>query len=182
MYFYFFNHVVCRPEVHLNFDDDLLEDVSGNHLPVMMENVTPYRGAAYFNGQSKILINRFSNTDFRGNLVIKMRYKEDLRGASANSLQALVTNGECGEDPSVIVAKMPGYVLLGAKTSVTKSFALPVVVSLSYIVASFRSKFNLACILVSKHDKEYVGLDARKPVFRSLGTTKTHTSLRILAD
>ena len=121
---------MCRPEVHLNFDDDLLEDVSGNHLPVIMENVTPYRGAAYFNGQSKILINRFSNTDFHGNLVIKMRYKEDLRDASANSLQALVTNGECGEDPSVIVAKMPGYVLLGAKTSVTKSFALPVVVSL----------------------------------------------------
>ena len=65
---------------------------------------------------------------FGGHLVIKFRYKEDLRGSTASSLQALVTNGDCGGDPSIIVAKMLGYVLLGSKTAETKTFAMPVVV------------------------------------------------------
>ena len=115
--------------MHLDFDDGRIEDKSGNHIPIQAENVMPFRGSAYFNGQSRLLINRFSNVAFHGHLVVKMRYKEDLRGSTAGSLQALVTNGDCGGDPSIIVAKMPGYVLLGAKTSTTKSFAMPVVVS-----------------------------------------------------
>ena len=118
----------CRPELHLDFDDGTITDRSGNHLPIFSEGVIPYGGAAYFNGNARLLINRFSNMAFGGHLVIKFRYKEDLRGSTAGSLQALVTNGDCGEDPSIIVAKMMGYVLLGSKTSSTRTFAMPVVV------------------------------------------------------
>ena len=47
---------------------------------------------------------------------------------TAHALQALITNGDCGDDPSIIIAKMPGYVLCGAKTHRPKSFALPTTV------------------------------------------------------
>ena len=50
------------------------------------------------------------------------------QGPTAQALQALVTNGDCGDDPSIIIAKMPGYVLCGAKTDQPKSFALPTLV------------------------------------------------------
>ncbi|XP_045174634.2 sushi, von Willebrand factor type A, EGF and pentraxin domain-containing protein 1-like [Mercenaria mercenaria] len=116
---------VCRPEIHLNFDNDDTEDHSGRNVYIINEGVRPYKGAAYFDGNSRLLVNRFSNTAFHGNFVIKLRYKEKLEGPTANALQALVTNGDCGDDPSIIIAKMPGYVMCGAKTSRPKSFALP---------------------------------------------------------
>lgn len=118
---------VCRPELYLNFDNDAITDLSGNNLYIVNEGVKAFNGSAYFDGSSRLLINRFSNTAFHGYLVIKFRYKEHLQGPKANSLQALVTNGDCGDDPSIIIAKMPGYVLCGAKTNQPKSFALPVV-------------------------------------------------------
>lgn len=134
--------VECRPELHMDFNDGQIIDKSGNHLPIYVENVIPYRGAAYFNGQARLLINRFSNTAFHGHLVIKFRYKEDLRGASANALQALITNGDCGEDPSIIVAKMMGYVLLASKTGTTRTFAMPVVVSDSGFFTRYASVYQ----------------------------------------
>ncbi|XP_052799564.1 sushi, von Willebrand factor type A, EGF and pentraxin domain-containing protein 1-like [Mya arenaria] len=118
---------VCRPELEMDFDDKQIRDKSGKNVYVFNDGVIPWEDAAYFNGSARLLINRFSNTDFHGHLVIKLRYKEQLTVPTANSLQALVTNGDCGDDPSIIVAKMPGYVLCGAKTTVPKSFALPTV-------------------------------------------------------
>lgn len=120
---------MCKPELYLPFTNSF-GDNSGKNVYILPENLTIYDGAAHFNGRSRILINRFSNTEFHGDLVIKFRYKEDKQGAYFNQLQALVTNGDCGSDPSIVVAKMPGYVLLGAKTDVPKSFALPTLVSI----------------------------------------------------
>ncbi|XP_060590417.1 sushi, von Willebrand factor type A, EGF and pentraxin domain-containing protein 1-like [Ruditapes philippinarum] len=116
---------VCRPEVHLNFDDDDTDDDSGRNVYILNDGVRVHRGAAYFDGNSRLLINRFSNTAFHGDLVIKLRYNEDRDGPTAHALQALVTNGDCGDDPSIIIAKMKGYVMCGAKTHRPKSFALP---------------------------------------------------------
>ncbi|XP_052801431.1 sushi, von Willebrand factor type A, EGF and pentraxin domain-containing protein 1-like [Mya arenaria] len=115
---------VCKPEVYLPFTTGF-DDRSGKNVPVYPENVTIINGEAYFNGRSRILINRYSNVEFRGDLVIKFRYKEVREGAEFQQLQALVTNGDCGDDPSIVIAKMPQFVLLGCKTDVPKSFALP---------------------------------------------------------
>jgi hypothetical protein len=68
---------VCRPEVHLNFDDDDTDDDSGRNVYILNDGVRVHRGAAYFDGNSRLLINRFSNTAFHGDLVIKLRYNED---------------------------------------------------------------------------------------------------------
>jgi hypothetical protein len=118
---------VCKPELYLPFTDGF-GDKSGKNVYVKPENVSVHNGAAYFNGNSRILINRFANTEFVGDLVIKFRYNEFKQGDYYQQLQALVTNGDCGDDPSIVIAKMPGYVLLGAKTDVSKSFAVPTLV------------------------------------------------------
>ncbi|XP_053383788.1 sushi, von Willebrand factor type A, EGF and pentraxin domain-containing protein 1-like [Mercenaria mercenaria] len=115
---------VCKPEIYLPFSNGF-QDRSGKNVYIKPENVTIHRGAAYFNGNSRILINRFANTEFAGNLVIKFRYNEFRQGSYFNELQALVTNGDCGSDPSIVIAKMPGHVLLGAKARASTSFALP---------------------------------------------------------
>ena len=132
--------------MHLDFDDGQVIDKSRNHLSIYTENIIPYRGAAYFNGRARMLINRFSNMAFHGHLVIKFRYKEQLSGLTSGALQALVTNGDCGEDPSIIVAKMPGYVLLGSKTGSARTFAMPVVVSFVQLYSSPKVKHNLKVI------------------------------------
>ena len=62
------------------------------------------------------------------NLIERNKYTYDSQVPTGKSLQALVTNGDCGDDPSIIIAKMPGFVLCGAKTNVPKSFALPTIV------------------------------------------------------
>lgn len=120
---------VCKPELYLPFTDGF-NDRSGKNVFVKPENVSIRDGAAFFNGHSRIMINRFANTEFTGDLVIKFRYNEYKNGDYFNKLQALVTNGDCGSDPSIVVAKMPGYVLLGANTDTPKSFALPTLVSI----------------------------------------------------
>jgi hypothetical protein len=123
---------LCKPEIFLPFTNSF-QDRSGKNVFVKPENVTIHRGAALFNGNSRIMINRFANTEFYGDLVIKFRYNEFKRGSYFNKLQALVTNGDCGSDPSIIIAKMPGYVLLGAKTDTSRSFALPTLVICFFI-------------------------------------------------
>ncbi|WAR01865.1 PIF-like protein [Mya arenaria] len=69
---------VCRPELEMDFDDKQIRDKSGKNVYVFNDGVIPWEDAAYFNGSARLLINRFSNTDFHGHLVIKLRYKEQL--------------------------------------------------------------------------------------------------------
>ena len=133
---------MCRPELHLPFTKGFA-DQSGRNVHVYQENVQIHNGSAFFDGSARIVINRFSNTEFRGDLVIKFRYNEILEGPTANKLQALVTNGDCGSDPSIIIAKMPGYVLLGAKTNRPKSFALPSLVSVYIFMKNALRKCSL---------------------------------------
>ncbi|XP_060587822.1 sushi, von Willebrand factor type A, EGF and pentraxin domain-containing protein 1-like [Ruditapes philippinarum] len=92
---------LCKPEIFLPFTNSF-QDRSGKNVFVKPENVTIHRGAALFNGNSRIIINRFANTEFYGDLVIKFRYNEFKRGSYFNKLQALVTNGDCGSDPSIL--------------------------------------------------------------------------------
>ncbi|KAL4224775.1 Sushi [Mactra antiquata] len=115
---------VCTPELHLPFTHGV-EDVSKNKAPVTNFGVRVIDGAAYFDGNSRLIVNMFSNTDYGEHLVIKFRYQEPIQGNYFGDLQALVTNGDCEDDPSVIIAKMPGYVLMGAKADSPASFAVP---------------------------------------------------------
>ncbi|KAK3591864.1 hypothetical protein CHS0354_005067 [Potamilus streckersoni] len=119
---------VCKPEVYINFNGDT-NDKSGKNVHIINENVQIIwegsNGRGKFDGNSsRLIIPRFSNADFGGDLVIKMKYKEYIQSSKDKGLQAMMTNGDCGDDPSIVIAKVPGYVLLGTKTTQSKSFAM----------------------------------------------------------
>ena len=122
---------VCKPDLKLNFDNGI-RDVSGNNYRVVARRVRLYNGAAYFRGNSKLLVEPFrpkANDD--GTFIVKLRYREDLRRRRMWGLQSLVTNGHCGRDASVVITKVPGKVFVGAEASnMTKYFYLPTTVSI----------------------------------------------------
>lgn len=57
-------------------------------------------------------------------------HREDSRRGANAPLQAMVTNGHCGKDASVLLAKFRDTVLLGAETNISRSFSLPIVVGI----------------------------------------------------
>ena len=122
---------VCKPDLKLNFDNGI-RDISGNNYRVVARRVRLYNGAAYFRGNSKLLVEPFrpkANDD--GTFIVKLRYREDLRRRRMWGLQSLVTNGHCGRDASVVITKVPGKVFVGAEASnMTKYFYLPTTVSM----------------------------------------------------
>lgn len=67
---------VCKPDVVLHFDTGRIEDASGNGYKIYAEKVTPYNKAAYFNGDSKIVIPPFKPVPYdEGVTIIKMKFR-----------------------------------------------------------------------------------------------------------
>ena len=122
---------VCKPDLKLNFDNGI-RDISGNNYRVVARRVRLYNGAAYFRGNSKLLVEPFRpKTDDDGTFIVKLRYREDLRRRNMWGLQSVVTNGHCGQDASIVVTKVPGKVFVGAEsTNMTKYYYLPTTVSI----------------------------------------------------
>jgi len=67
---------VCRPDVVIHFDKGKIEDVSGNKYKIYAERVTPYNKAAYFRGNSKIVIPALKPVPYdEGVTIIKMKFR-----------------------------------------------------------------------------------------------------------
>lgn len=64
------------------------------------QGVEVKNGEAFFNGQGRLLIPRFTNVDFGKTFVIRLRYRE-LEKLKFNESQALVNNGDCGDFGSI---------------------------------------------------------------------------------
>ena len=129
---YFFIFSVCKPALYLPFHDDH-RDRSGQSVYVESHNVSIINGAAYFDGNSRLLIPRFTNQEFGGHLVIKFKYQEVLDAYSYDQIQALVSNGDCGSDPSIIISKIPEYVIMAAKTRKLRTLAVATMVSMLWL-------------------------------------------------
>ncbi|KAL4224774.1 hypothetical protein ACF0H5_015471 [Mactra antiquata] len=127
----------CKPDLVLTFDDGKIVDTSGNNNRVRAHRVKTGKGAAYFGGGSRIVIDPLKPSQYdEGVLIIKMRYREYMKkGDNSNALQAMFTNGHCTKkQASVLIAKHKHFVLLGAeakrkgmKKSRSRSFPLPTV-------------------------------------------------------
>lgn len=89
----------CRPEVRLDFKNGVA-DSSGKWTYVNNQGVEIKDGLAIFNGDSRLLIPRFTNVDFGKTFVIRLRYRE-LEKLKFNESQALVNNGDCGDFGSI---------------------------------------------------------------------------------
>jgi hypothetical protein len=89
----------CRPEVKLDFSNGVT-DASGKWTYINNQGVEVRDGMASFNGNSRLLIPRFTNVEFGKTFVIRLRYKEQEK-LKFNESQALVNNGDCGDFGSV---------------------------------------------------------------------------------
>lgn len=89
----------CRPEVKLDFKNGVT-DSSGKWTYVNNQGVLIQNGEAIFNGDSRLLIPRFTNVEFGKTFVIRLRYKEEEK-LKFNESQALVNNGDCGDFGSI---------------------------------------------------------------------------------
>ncbi|KAK7449604.1 hypothetical protein BaRGS_00040001, partial [Batillaria attramentaria] len=92
----------CRPELYLPFTDND-KDQSGRQIEVKNEGVIVQDGKAFFNGESRLIVNRFSNTWFGRTVYVQVRYKALARAAR----HALVSNGDCQVAPSLAVCVGP---------------------------------------------------------------------------
>lgn len=129
----------CKAELFIPFSSDT-NDYSGNNIYVENQNVSVLgNGLGYFNGESRLIINRFSNIDFYTDLVIKMRFLEDTQ---ATGLRAMFSNGDCCDNPaSMMMISSKANLHFMAKTEVKKNntaidkittFHLPVMVRCLY--------------------------------------------------
>ena len=93
---------MCKKELDLSFSPEVV-DTSGKNIHVNGINVTYSNGAVCFHGESAVVVPRFANAEIGKTLDIHLRFKstENLKG---NELHAVVYNGDCGMDPSVVVA------------------------------------------------------------------------------
>lgn len=129
----------CKAELFIPFSSDT-NDYSGNNIYVENQNVSILgNGLGYFNGESQLIINRFSNIDFYTDLVVKMRFLEDTQ---ATGLRAMFSNGDCCDNPaSMMMISSKANLHFMAKTEVKKNntaidkittFHLPVMVRCLY--------------------------------------------------
>lgn len=149
----------CKAELFIPFSSDT-NDYSGNNIYVENQNVSILgNGLGYFNGESQLIINRFSNIDFYTDLVVKMRFLEDTQ---ATGLRAMFSNGDCCDNPaSMMMISSKANLHFMAKTEVKKNntaidkittFHLPVMVRCLYFHSDKFKKFldfsfyNLASI------------------------------------
>ena len=90
-------------------------DLSGHGTVVKNEGVLVKDRRAYFNGNSRLTINRFSNAWWGATVYIYFRYKSLSAGSGAR--QALLSNGDCQARPSLAVCVGPRGVDFYAETS-----------------------------------------------------------------
>ncbi|XP_069103180.1 asparagine-rich protein-like [Argopecten irradians] len=107
----------CSAEVILNFDRDV-QDSSGKYVWVTNKGVNVKDGKAFFDGKSELLIQRFTNDDFGYTFIVRIRYRET--GSTPYTNSALISNGDCGSDGSIVVATDPIGIRFGVDTDRTR--------------------------------------------------------------
>lgn len=123
---------VCKKELDLSFSSEVV-DISGKNVHVSGINVTYGNGEVCFQGDGAIVVPRFANAEIGKRLYISLRFKptEELIG---NEMQAVVYNGDCGMDPSVVVAAKKDKILykLRNKSNSTRTLEITLPMKVKY--------------------------------------------------
>ena len=109
----------CKPELYIPFNRTA-DDRSGNWLSVGNEFVEVDAGFGRFNGKSRLIVPRFTNFGGISTLVIKAKYTSDKMNMSAP--RAVVSNSDCGNDPSILITEDDDRIHFGVRTTATNYF------------------------------------------------------------
>ncbi|XP_067654977.1 uncharacterized protein [Haliotis asinina] len=112
----------CKPDVYLSFTDDV-GDKSDSGVYIQNDGVKVQNGVGYFDGKSGLRIPRFANAELGSTVYIRIRYRGE---GSATRKQALLSNGDCGKDASISVARGPASTYFGVRSGAGKSASVSV--------------------------------------------------------
>ena len=110
--------LVCKKEVDMDFEADVTS-TADHRVHIGAVNVAHEAGSACFYGNSALIIPRYSNADIGERLEIRIKYKLKpvMNRKSADKLQALIYNGDCGPDSSIAVTVTPTRTVFGLRNS-----------------------------------------------------------------
>lgn len=144
----------CKDELDLTFNGTVL-DVSGRKVHVADVNVTYSDQTACFHGDGAIVVPRFANADIGKNLDIHLRFRSS--GSLGTDLQAIVYNGDCGMEPSIVIAVNKDKIIfaLGNKnnSTTTETIYLPVTVG-NWITGRFSLHDEFMSMTVNGHTEQ----------------------------
>lgn len=97
---FFWNFLVCSPDVYLPFTHNL-KDESSSRTHVRADNVSlATSGSACFIGRSALAMPKFANMELGSYLYVKLTYRHM---SSSPKNEVLVYNGDCERKPSLIL-------------------------------------------------------------------------------
>ena len=128
---------VCGPEFYLPFNGGRAVDMSGNKYYVGEELSYYGNGVAIFTGNDRLIVPRFTNIETK-TLVIKVTYTS----APSSSARAIVSNSDCGNEPSIIIYEDNRNIHFGVGTSESQMVYTSVPRLVSLFACCFASKVN----------------------------------------
>ncbi|XP_050410803.1 protein PIF [Patella vulgata] len=129
----------CKPIVDIHFNADDVGEY--DNYGAIIQN-----GNAYFNGNASIKILTLANVDFRSKINIMVRYRNEFYTFQE---QAVVTNGDCGKQPSISITNRNNNVRFNLQDTTASAHTLDVKSYSQWRVAryllkdgQFRAKVN----------------------------------------
>ena len=110
----------CKPEIYLPFNKNT-NDMSGKNNHITNENVVVEDGSAYFDGNSRLIIPRFTNLENSDSVVIVVKYTST-GTLEAGERRAIVSNSDCHQTPSIMITEDDETVEFGVRTSAEMSY------------------------------------------------------------
>ena len=106
--------VGCQAKVKLNFTEGFEEEKDKRPVYVTNNNVSFTGGVAKFTGESRLRVPQLSNVDYGEAVVLKIKFRES--PTTAKESQAIVSNGDCGNNASILIAKNEEQIIFAAET------------------------------------------------------------------
>nr|KAG5685637.1 hypothetical protein BaRGS_025066 [Batillaria attramentaria] len=102
----------CRPELYLPFTDND-KDQSGRQIEVKNEGVIVQDGKAFFNGESRLIVNRFSNTWFGRTVYVQGEGWQDVLYRLDDDTLTGYVNAEWNSEPAkgVLQSRKRGLII-----------------------------------------------------------------------
>ncbi|XP_064612874.1 uncharacterized protein LOC135476692 [Liolophura sinensis] len=100
----------CEPDVYLPMDEDFADHsgwdrgVGNSGAVIAQVSGAVGGGAGEFDGSDAVWIYRYNNIEFPPYVEIRFRFKESDQSPSGSQPEALVTNGNCGDEPSLAIS------------------------------------------------------------------------------
>lgn len=100
----------CEPDVYLPMDEDFADHsgwgrgVGNSGAVIAQVSGAVGGGAGEFDGSDSVWIYRYNNIEFPPYVEIRFRFRESDQSPSGTQPEALVTNGNCGDEPSLAIS------------------------------------------------------------------------------